>query len=213
MLKSHRSLCVSFSRIGAGLCILLLLLLFLASFSHPGEMMVFHCSLSDNRFPQVSRILLSILVYLNNTVVWMVSARHPISNSSNPLFKSKKTVPSAPLTIGITVTFMFHSFFSSLARSKYMYLFLFCFLWFSHCDPQGRQSPPFGSFSLLIISWSSLLASIRWSISILKPQRILRVSFSQTDSGFCIYHLVVWPNFNCFHDSQWITFPPQLCLV
>ena len=45
--------------------------------------MVFHWSLSDSRFPQLSRILTD----LNNAVVWMVSIRPSISNSSRPLSK------------------------------------------------------------------------------------------------------------------------------
>ena len=38
---------------------------------------------------------------------------------SNPLV----TVPNAPITIGIIVTCMFHSFFNSLARSRYLSFF------------------------------------------------------------------------------------------
>ena len=68
----------------------------------------------DSKSPQVSRTLLSILAELNSTVISMVSARRPISNSSNPLTNSLGIVLSAPITIGITVTFMFHSFISSL---------------------------------------------------------------------------------------------------
>ena len=34
--------------------------------------MVFHWSLSDSKFPQVSRTLLSILADLNNAVVWVL---------------------------------------------------------------------------------------------------------------------------------------------
>ena len=40
--------------------------------------MVSHKSLSDNKSPQVSKTLLSILPDLNNAVVWMVSARPPV---------------------------------------------------------------------------------------------------------------------------------------
>ena len=29
----------------------------------------------------------------------------------------------------------------------------------------------------------------------------------------CLYHLSVWSNFNFLHNSQWITFPTQSCLV
>ena len=87
--------------------------------------MVFHWSLSDNKFPQVSRTLLSILAVLNNAVVWMVSTCPPTSKSSSPYSNLLVTVPKAPIKIGIIVAFMFHSlfFFNSLARSRYLSFF------------------------------------------------------------------------------------------
>ena len=85
--------------------------------------MVFHWSLSDSKSPQVSRILLSILAVLYNAVVWMVSTRQPTSKSSCPFSNPLVTVPNAPITIGIIVTCMFHSFFNSLARSRYLSFF------------------------------------------------------------------------------------------
>ena len=95
--------------------------------------MVFLWRLSDSKFPQVSRTLLSILAVFNNAVVLMVSTRLPTSKSSRPFNNSLVTVPKAPITIGIIVTFMFHSFFDSLARSWYLPLFLhsFCFILWS----------------------------------------------------------------------------------
>ena len=84
--------------------------------------MVFHWSLGDSKFPQVSRILLSILAVLKRAVVWMVSTRPPTSRSSSPFSNPLVTVPNAPITIGIIVTCMFHSFFNSLARSRYLSL-------------------------------------------------------------------------------------------
>ena len=68
-------------------------------------------NLSDSKSPQVSRTLLSILVDFNNVVVWMVSTRHLISKFSSTSTNPLATVPRAPITIGIIVTFMFHSFF------------------------------------------------------------------------------------------------------
>ena len=85
--------------------------------------MVFHWSLSDSKSPQVSRTLLSILVVLNNAVVWMVSTCPPTSKSSSPFSNPLVIVPNAPITIGIIVTCMFHSFFNSLARSRYLSFF------------------------------------------------------------------------------------------
>ena len=72
--------------------------------------MVFRWSLSDSKSSQVSRALLNILADLNHAVVWMVSARPPISNSFSLLAKYLGIVPSASITIDITVIFMFHSF-------------------------------------------------------------------------------------------------------
>ena len=82
--------------------------------------MVFHWSVSDCKSPQVSRTLLSILAVLNNVVVWMVSTRPPTSKSSSPFNNPFVTVPKAPITIGIIVTFMFHSF-SILLQGRGIY--------------------------------------------------------------------------------------------
>ena len=48
-------------------------------------MMVFYWILSDSKSPQDSGILLTILVILNNAVVWMVSTLPPTSKSSSRL--------------------------------------------------------------------------------------------------------------------------------
>ena len=72
--------------------------------------MVLHWSLSNSKSPQVSRTLLSILAILNNVVVWMVSTHPPTSKSSSPFSNPLVTIPNAPITIGIFVTCMFHSF-------------------------------------------------------------------------------------------------------
>ena len=77
----------------------------------------------DSKSPLVSRTLLSILGDLNNAVVWMVSTRPLISKSSSPFNNPLVTEPSAPITIGINFSSLFHSFFSSLARSRYLSLF------------------------------------------------------------------------------------------
>ena len=77
--------------------------------------------------PKVSRTLLSILPNLNNTVVWTVSTRPFVSKSSRPCTNPLVTVSRAPITIGIMVTFMFHNFSNSLARSRYLSLFSLSF--------------------------------------------------------------------------------------
>ena len=96
--------------------------------------MVFHWSLSDSKSLQISRTLLSIRAVLNNAVVWMVSTHLPTSKSSSPFNNPLVTVPKAPITIGIIVTCMFHSFCNSLARSRYLFFFSHSFsfiLWSS----------------------------------------------------------------------------------
>ena len=86
-------------------------------------------SLSDSKSPQVSSTLLSILAVLNNSVVWMVSTRPPTSKSSSPFNNSLVSVPKAPITIGIVVTFMLHSFFHFHSKVEVLIL-LFTFFQF-----------------------------------------------------------------------------------
>ena len=64
--------------------------------------------------------LLSILGDLNRFVVWMVSTHPPTAKSSSPFNNPLVIVPKASIMIDIIVTFMFHNFFNSLARSRYL---------------------------------------------------------------------------------------------
>ena len=59
--------------------------------------MVSHWSLSDSKSPQVSRSLFSILASLKNVILWMVTIRPLISNSSSPCTNTFLTVPRAPM--------------------------------------------------------------------------------------------------------------------
>ena len=77
--------------------------------------MVFHWRLSDSKSPQVSKTLLSFLAVLNNAAVWFVSNRPPTSESSSSFKIPLVTVPKEPITIGIIVTFLIHSFFTHLS--------------------------------------------------------------------------------------------------
>ena len=67
--------------------------------------------------------------------------------------KSLVTVPSALIIRGITVTLMFHSFLSSLPRSKY---FSFCFRWFSFSGPLVSQSLLYNNISFLFVNYPYL---------------------------------------------------------
>ena len=164
--------------------------------------MVFHWRLSDSKSPQVSTTLLRILAVFNNAVVWMVSTRPPTSKSSRSFNNPLVTVPKAPITISIIVTFMFHIFFNSLVRYLSLFSHSFSFiLWLA----RTAKSTILQIFFVVIIR-SGLLAEIRWSVCISKSQRSLCVSFQRTGAGLCIYHLLAWSNFNFLHIYQWITF-------
>ena len=129
------------------------------SFSHQRKLMIFHWRLSDGKCPQVSRTLLSILAVFNNAVVWMVSTRPPTSKSSSPFNNPLVTVPKAPI-----VTFMFHIFFNSLARSRYLSVFSHSFsfiLWSAGTAKLTILQIFLFFFFLLIIIRSGLLAEIR----------------------------------------------------
>ena len=92
-------------------CLVIFCLLFLfssfESFSLESEREQASSSLQD---------LLSHLADLNNDVNRRVSTRPFISISSNLRNNTLEIVQSAPIKIGITISLVFHIFFSSLAR-------------------------------------------------------------------------------------------------
>ena len=144
--------------------------------------MGFYWSLSDRKSPQVSMTILNILADLNNTVVRMVPTRSLISKSSNPCINRLVTVSSAPVSIDITVTLMFHSFFQ-FSSKVYVLISLFAFLQFYPVDsPNGKVHYSAGSLSFfpffffffvvtITITRPGRLAEIKWSVSISKSQR------------------------------------------
>ena len=83
----------------------------------------------------------------------MISVHPPISNSFNLFTKHLCIVPSAPITIDITVNFMFHSFLISQARSKFSCLFSFSLIFYTvvYTKSPIRQVPFFLFIFLLII--------------------------------------------------------------
>ena len=108
--------------------------------------MVFNWNLSDSKSLQVSRTLFSILVDLSITVIWMVLVCPSISSSSSPLTKSLRTVLSAPIIIVITLTFI--TFFSFLARSKYLSIF---FVFHSVVCQDSKVHDSTGSFFVVVV--------------------------------------------------------------
>ena len=121
MSKSDRSLCVLFFRSGTVLCIINVhnynyyyyyyyYFTLFESFSLTRELMVSDLSLSDSRSSPVSRTRLNFLADLYNAVVWIVSTCAVIFKSSSPFTKSLGNFPDALTTIGLNITFSFHSF-------------------------------------------------------------------------------------------------------
>ena len=94
---------------------------------------------------QVSKILLIILANLNNAGVRVVSTHPLISKSSSPFTYLLEIVPRAPITISITVTFMFHNSFNFRARSRYSSLFLLSLILL--CGLPDEQNSQFSRFS------------------------------------------------------------------
>ena len=93
-----------------------------------------------NQTNQVTRTLLSIPAELINASVWMFFTRAVIFKSSSLCTNALVTVPRASITIGIIVTFMFHSFFHSPARS-WLLLLLLSFFFLLSFNNRGWQFP------------------------------------------------------------------------
>ena len=87
----------------------------------------FHKGLSDGKSPQDSRTFLSIQADLNCAMVWAVSIR--LLNFNFNIFFSKLLgiVPRVQNT-SIIVIFMIHSFFTSLLKSRNLFIFSLSFI-------------------------------------------------------------------------------------
>ena len=136
----------------------------------------------------------------------MVSTRPVISKSFSPCVNPSVTVPRAPITIGIIVTFMFHIFYNSLEKSWYLSFFSLSFNFTLSSAGTAKSTILQVLLFLLIIIRSGLLAKIRWSVCMSKSHRSLCVLFSRTDAGLYIYHLLVWSNLNFLHIRYWSFF-------
>ena len=170
--------------------------------------------MSDSTSLQVSRTRLRILTVLSKAVIWIVSTRRPNSKSSRSFNNLFVIVPKAPHTIGTIVTFMFHSVFNSLSRSRNLSFFSHSFgfiLWSA-----GRAKSKILQI-LFFFCWS-LLGLLFWTrlgdlCVCQNPIGVYVCHFSRTGVGLCIYHLFVCWNLNFLHISQWITLPTQSCLA
>ena len=95
--------------------------------------MVFHFSLSDSKFPQISRTLLSIPANLNNAIICVASTCPLISISSNLFTDPLEIIPSAPITMASLLSC---AIFLVLWQGLGTYLY-FLFLLFLLCFPSG----------------------------------------------------------------------------
>ena len=172
--------------------------------------MVFPWSLSDSKSPGLFSVFWPFSLML---LFWWSPIVRQLPSPPVPFYNPLVTVPKAPITIGIIVTFMFHSFFNSLARSRYLSFFSHSFSFILWSAGTAKSTILQMFFFLLIIIRSGLLAEIRWSVCKSKFHRSLCALFSRTAAGLCIYHLFVWSNLNFLHIYQWITLPTQSCLV
>ena len=156
--------------------------------------------------------LLIILADLKSVVVWIVSTRVLITSSSSPLTNSLVTLPSAPITVCTTVTFMFS--IPKQGPGTYLSFRLpSILLWSSGTVEYTNRQVRLFFFCFFTITRSGRMAEIRWSVCILKSQEIMYDRFSTTNIGFCICNLFALWNLNFLHNSHWITFPIQSCLL
>ena len=108
----------------------------------------------------------------------------------------------------------FIDFFSFLVISRHLVLFIFSFILLY--DPLVWQIPRFNRFFFFFF-WF-LLGLIVWPrLADLfvpeNPEENVCVLFFRTDSWLSIHHLFARSNFTFLHNSQWIPFPTQSCLV
>ena len=123
--------------------------------------MGFHWCSNDCKSPQVPGTLFSIPTKLSNAVVWMVSICPLISKSFSPCTNPLVTVRIVPITIGVSVTFMFHCFFHFTCKVKAL-IFLFVFFQFYsvvHRDNKVYNSANY-HFTLLRVFF--LYTSVSW---------------------------------------------------
>ena len=171
--------------------------------------------MSDSKSPQVSRTLLNILAVLSRFILRFPSHPAPLPRLWEPfqvrqlqLVSPSLSCSTAFLVLGqdpsICLSFRFLLFsprgLNDKVHFKANFLFFFSlFFFFSFF---------FFSFLYYLVFWQGLD-----DMFVSQNPRRFHISFSRIDSGFCIYHLVVWLNFNFLNNSQWLTFPIHSCLV
>ena len=92
-------------------------------------------------------------IWPSNVIVWMMSARPLISNSSNPLKNPLGIVPGAPITIDITVTFTFLNFVQFPCK---FYVLFSLFIFFGFYTVIHRDISFFCKLFLGLVIWQGL---------------------------------------------------------
>ena len=116
----------------------------------------------------------------------MVSTRPLIFKSSSPCTNSLVTVPSAPITTGITVTFKFHRFFPFSGKVQVLISLLAFLQFYPVISRNSEVHYSAGFLFFMTITRSGRLAEVRWCVCISKSQRSLHFSFFRTVSELCI---------------------------
>ena len=142
----------------------------------------------------------------------MVSTHPPTNKSSSPFRNPLITVQNAPITIGIIVICMSHSFFNSLARSRYLSFFSHSFSFILWSTGTAKST-----ILRVLFFWWLLSGLVFWlrlgDPYVCQSPKGVCVLFSRTAAVLCVYHLSECSNLNFLHISQWITLPTQSCLV
>ena len=133
----------------------------------------------------------------------MVSTLPLTSKSSSPFINPLVTVSRAPITIGINVTFMFHSFFPFPSKVE-VFILLFTFFQFYSMVSRDNKVHNFANSLLSIhlfiyLFYLILLIFLLLLLIIIKSSRLAEIKWSfvcQNPIGFWVCHSP-WPMLVC----------------
>ena len=133
--------------------------------------------------------------------------------SLNRCFSLIGVAPNAPTTTEITFTGISHIFFNVLCRL--LWCFILCFYLSSILLSKGyAKSIILHSFWVSsIITISGLLASMTWSVCIVKFHNIFQESFSTIFSGSCLHYLSFTSKPIFLHIFHCVFLPTQPCVL
>ena len=152
----------------------------------------------------------------------MISIYSQISDSFSPLSKYFGDRPKCTNFNWYDRHPLIAQLLSSFAKTKYLSLSLLFFFKISTCCQlewlNCQNCKFFSFFSFYFKTFLLALDLIFWPqldyLFVSQNSRyILCISFPGMHSGLCIYHLVRWSKYNVLHNSHWITFPTQSCLL